>query len=349
MESRVQRVKKDNLILRGHVDNFEMIRRLSLGEKLPLATNMIPRMVDAGVDVVIIALGGDGNHQRAGSERPMWGSLRVLDLFLEELKMTDLARVITDPSDIPDAPNGVVSFIMEFEGASPLEGSLSHLRNFYRLGLRYMQLTHNERNDLADGVFDECTGGKLSRFGIDVVREMNRLGMVIGLSHLNEPGFWQVLELTDSPVLATHSNARAILDIPRNLSDQQLKALAANGGTVGIHACQFMLCEGQSTFDAYFRHLDHVVGLIGPEHVGVGLLSPEVEWRSAFEKAEKGKGYLDIKEVIVTPEYPNGLTLDQQNTMFVEQLLKRGYSEEDISWILGKSFLRVFKEVMKKS
>lgn len=345
VDSRVKRLQTENLILRGHLDNFEIIRRMELGEKLPFATNMIPRMQDAGVDVAFLVVGGDGKHQRAGSEKPLWGSLRVLDIFLQEVAASKTAKLITSPSDVPDTPDESIRFIVELEGGSPLEGCLGNLRNFYRLGVRYMQLTHNERNELADGVYDECTGGKLSRFGVDVVKEMNRLGMVIGVSHLTEPGFWQVLELSEDPILATHSNARAILDIPRNLNDAQLKALAEKGGVVGIHACQFMLCEGQSTFDAYFRHLDHVTQLIGPEHVGVGILSPELEWRAAFEQSEKG--YLGVEQVIVTPEYPSGLTLNQQNTMFIEEMLKRGYSEEDISWILGKSFLRVFKQVLK--
>ena len=346
-DDRVQEIKEHSPILIGHLDNFELMRRLRLGEKWPMKDRIIPRMQKAGVDYAIIALGGDGAHQRGGSERPLWGSLQVMGAFSEQLCGVDSVEIVTQACDVADwTKDGKVRFIIELEGGSPLEGSIYNLSHFYGLGVRYMQMTHNERNELGDGYFDDVTGGRLSRFGMQVVREMNRLGMVIGVSHLNESGFWHVLELSETPVLATHSNARSVFDLPRNLSDRQLKALAEKGGVVGIHACQFMVCEKPMTFVKYLEHLDYVVELIGPRHVGIGLLSPDVDWRQAFEKAEVGAGYLDSSQVLNTSEHPDGLTMEQQYVMLISALMERGYSDEDISWILGRSFLRVFEQVL---
>ncbi len=124
---------------------------------------------------------------------------------------------------------------MTVEGGEPLEGEIRILRVLYRLGVRGLGLTWNNRNELADGVGEDRTGGGLTSLGRQVVQEMNRLGMFVDVSHLSEPGFWNVMELCTAPVIASHSNCSAVWNHPRNLTDRQIKAIAEHGGVIGVN------------------------------------------------------------------------------------------------------------------
>lgn len=126
-----------------------------------------------------------------------------------------------------------------------MERKLALLRCPRRLGVFSVQLSHNSRNELGDGLNDRRTGGGLSQFGVAVIQEMNRLSMLVGLSHLSDPGFFDALEVCDAPVVVTHSNARAVHNHPRNLSDEQLKTVAEDGGVVGRWVLGHRLCDRQ--------------------------------------------------------------------------------------------------------
>lgn len=132
--------------------------------------------------------------------------------------------------------SGRLACLLAIEGGEALEGKLAHLRNAYRLGVRLLTLTWNFRNDLASGQMEGAEGG-LSRFGREAVEEMNRLRMLVDVSHLNEPGFWDVIEVSTSPpIIASHSNAKGLCDHPpRNLSDEQIRSIADGGGVIGVN------------------------------------------------------------------------------------------------------------------
>ena len=140
------------------------------------------------------------------------------------------------PEDIVQAKaDGKFGVLLGIEGGHAIEGSLARLRNFHRLGVRYMTLTWNNNNEWADSSGDVEKHGGLTEFGRDVIREMNRLGMMVDVSHVSDKTFWDVLNLSTSPVIASHSNARAVTPAQRNLTDEQLKALAAKGGVAMVN------------------------------------------------------------------------------------------------------------------
>lgn len=336
------------LIAEGHLDNFELNERRARREKNPLGDGVLPRLLAAGITVVFLPLGGDGAHQRDHSERPLHGTLDVLDLFMnEQEKVPEAARIILSKKDIPPAPDPQrVWFVMELEGGHPLqedysagknmERKLAYLRTFYRLGIRSIQLTHNGRNELGDGIDDDATGGRLSKFGVAVVKEMNRLGMLIGVSHLSDAGFFHALEVSSTPIVATHSNCRALYNHPRNLSDAQLKAIAAQGGVAGMHYLQLMVPDLQ--LESFMQHLDHAVAVAGAEHVSIvahgfdPIIFPGVRQRIAPDEPPQ--------ERTPAEEYHDNLVI------FLQAMVKHGYHRKEMESILGGNLVRVLAQAL---
>ena len=217
-----------------------------------------------------------------------------------------------------------VAAILSIEGGDALEGSISALRILYQLGVRAMTLTWNYRNQIADGVADAETGGGLTPFGKDVVREMNKLGMLVDVSHLSEAGFWDVLEKTSQPIIASHSNAKKICNHRRNLTDEQLLALRENGGVTGINLCPDFICnDGNATMKNVIEHIEHIVALTGEDTLGLGA---------------------DYDGIDKTPQNLEGVQCIQQ---LLNELLKLNYSEALVNKLAGENFLRVINGVLK--
>jgi len=208
---------------------------------------------------------------------------------------------------------------------------IANLRYFYDLGARYMTITHIGYNQLGDSsdkrknMPDRKYGG-LSEFGREVVREMNRLGMMVDVSHVSRETFYDIVEISRAPVIASHSGCRAVCDVPRNLDDNQLRALKQNGGTIQIVGYGgYLKTPGKdATITDFVDHIDYAVVLIGIDHVGIG---------SDFDGGGGVPGFNDPSDCMnVTVE-----------------LLRRGYSEEDIEKIWGGNLLRVWSEVIAVS
>lgn len=164
-----------------------------------------------------------------------------------------------------------ISGLLAIEGGEALEGEISAIHTYYRLGVRSMTLTWNYRNQLADGVAEEGSGGGLTNFGRQVVTEMEELGMIVDVSHLSEMGFWDVARITKKPFIASHSNARAICDAPRNLRDAQLQAIAEKDGVVGLNLFPpFLTKKKQADLTDIMRHIYHMLSVIGEDHIALG-------------------------------------------------------------------------------
>lgn len=216
-----------------------------------------------------------------------------------------------------------VAAVLTIEGGDALEGSISALRMLYELGVRAITLTWNHRNQIADGVADASTGGGLTPFGKEVVKEMNRLGMLVDVSHLSETGFWDVINTTTTTIIASHSNSKKICDHRRNLTDEQLLALKKNGGVTGINLCpEFIYSEGKATMKHVLGHIEHIVALTGEDTLGLGA------------------DYDGIDET------PQGLEGVQCINDLLNELLKLNYSETLVNKIAGENFLRVIKGVL---
>jgi membrane dipeptidase len=282
----------------------------------------LPRLRQGGVGAQFFAVYIEPQYKPdLGLER----ALEVMDVFFAELEASpdqvELARGVADIRRLHAA--GKIAAVLAIEGGEAIGSNLSNLRILYRLGVRSMGLVWNQRNLIADGVGERRTGGGLSNFGVEVVHEMNRLGMAVDVSHLSDPGFWHVAEVCLGPFLATHSNARAVCDHPRNLTDDQIKALARSGGVMGLNFAPAFVSAQQASLDGLLDHLDHIVALVGPDHVGLGS---------------------DFDGISHTPE---GLPDVTAMPRITEGLVSRGYSDEQVLQFLGGNHLRVLEEVWR--
>jgi len=243
---------------------------------------------------------------------------QMLDAYSDNLVFAGSAEDITRISN-----QGRLASLLAIEGGEALEGKLSSLRVFYRLGVRLITLTWNYRNDLAAGQFEGTDGGGLSRFGREVVAEMNRLGMLVDVSHLNEPGFWDVVQLSKDPVLASHSNARTLCDHPRNLTDEQIRALAERGGVIGVNFCPaFLAKSGQASIDHVVEQITYLIKVGGADCVALGS---------------------DFDGIYQTPE---GLEDYSRIPELVGMLQEIGCSEALIEKVMGGNLLRICTEVL---
>jgi membrane dipeptidase len=337
-------------LVEGHRDVFELTSRRRKGDDCPLA-KFLPRLQRAGMNVSIIAVGGDGVHHRDASERPLIGSLDVLDMFLNDVETLrargEAVQVVLTKEDLPRDPNdGVVRFVLEIEGGRPLQEDYSSgkpmqrklaiLRSFFRLGIRSLHLTHDGRNELGDGSH-EPDGGRLSRFGVAVLKEAQRLGMHVSLSHLTDTCVAHALEVAEKPVTATHSNVKAVTPHTRNWTDDQIRALARQGGVYGIHFLRMLCHHERLLLDDYLDHVQHAAEAGGHAHVGIGWLGSDEGFREFAGShansfiAEPGGPPLEMREAYET---------------LIERLAARGWSDDQIGGFLGGNYLRVLREVL---
>jgi microsomal dipeptidase-like Zn-dependent dipeptidase len=210
--------------------------------------------------------------------------------------------------------------MLGIENGIALDGQLSNLQHFADRGIVYMTLCHNGDNEICDSAKGTKTHGGVSDFGREVIAEMNRLGILVDLSHAAESSFYDALELSRVPIVCSHSSARALCDHPRNLTDDQMRALAAKGGvaqTTIYHG--FLRQHGEANILDVMAHLEHAIEVMGIDHVGLG---------TDFD----GDGGV------------RGLASSSDLLQFTIQLLARRYSEADIQKIWGGNFLRVMAQ-----
>lgn len=282
----------------------------------------LPKIIKGGVDCLIFAV-----YVSPQNGYPQKRLLQYLDVLHEEFERTEgieLARSYQDIKRIIDKGN--VATLIALEGAHPLGGSLGVLREIKRLGVTVVTFTHWGRNILGEGSGAD-SGAHISSFGFDVIEEMNKQNMLIDVAHLNETGFYDVLENTKAPVLVSHANVKHFNDHHRNLSDDQLKILAQNGGVLGLSFVPEFISPGgfedpeSVTVEDLIDQIDYVVDLIGANHVGLG---------SDFDGGGGFPGLDDISKM----------------EKITDELVKRGYSEGQIEKIAGGNFLRVFRQVL---
>ncbi|MCL6639101.1 MAG: dipeptidase [Firmicutes bacterium] len=310
-------------VLDAHCDTLTVLgpQERSLSERSAKGHLDLPRLALGGVRVQFFAAFIAPEFKHA----PVARALELIDRFYRELEQNaHLLHLVERAADIETAlAAGKIAALLAVEGGEALGGELFVLRTLYRLGVRSLTLTWNGRNELADGVGEAAGGGGLTRFGKSVVREMNALGMLVDVSHLAERGFWDVLETSAHPVIASHSNCRALLDHPRNLNDRQLKALAEKGGVAGItFVPEFLAGEGAS-LEHVLDHIDHAVRVGGVESVGLG---------SDFDGVDSLPAGLD--DCSLYPAITRGL-------------VARGYGGREVEMILGGNFLRVIRQVLR--
>lgn len=256
----------------------------------------------------------------------------------------DISLLAKSVRDIEQAKeSGKVAIIFGFQNMKAIEDDLRMLTIFHKLGVRIMQLTYQERNLIGDGCTERTDCG-LSDFGIAVVEEMNRLGIVIDLSHVGRRSTLDAVEFSKQPVIFSHANPHALCDHLRNKTDEEVKALAEKGGVVGVNALPaFLAKKPKATVEDLLDAIDYYVQLVGFRFVGIGL--DLVEGRTE----EDMKPYLKTFKRGVPPSgwmaYPEGIDSATKIPNITKGLVERGYSNKEIMGILGGNFIRVFKEV----
>jgi len=239
---------------------------------------------------------------------------------------SDYVRIASTPRDLwMNKHQGLKSIMLGIENGIAIDGKLENLQHFVDRGIVYMTLCHNGDNDICDSASKtQHTHHGVSAFGEQVIKEMNRLGVLVDMSHAGEESFYNALEISSKPIVCSHSSARALCDHPRNLTDDQMRALAQKGGvaqTTIYHG--FLKKDGEATINDVIAHLEHAIDVMGIDHVGLG---------TDFDGDGGVRGLANSAELI----------------NFTRRLLARRFSEHDIQKIWGGNFLRVMEEVQKK-
>lgn len=259
------------------------------------------------------------------------GPLQYADLIFDKIEEIVNANnrylsIARTPSDLyEDKRKGRRSIMLGIENGLALNHDISNVRYFARRGVVYITLCHNGDNDICDSARGCNTHGGVSRFGEQVIKEMNRCGIMVDLSHAGEKSFYDALSISSKPIVCSHSNCKALCDVPRNLTDDQLRALAKHGGVAHITLYHgFLRNDSQeaTVMDA-IAHLEHAISIMGIEHVGLG---------TDFDGDGGIRGLADSSELI----------------NFTLHLLRRRYSERDIARIWGGNWLRVMAQVQSK-
>jgi len=295
---------------------------------------------------------------RTGKMNLIVAPIYVEDIFLPEMglrkALSQVSHLHTEMEESPglfrlcrnikDAENAAaddeISLMLAMEGADPIGNDLDLLTIFYELGLRCLGLVWSRRNYAGDGAhFQPVREGKkggLTTFGLELIERAESLGMIIDISHLNDEGFWDVMDVARKPVIATHANCRALASSKRNLNDEQIKALAATGGVIGVNTIDAFVHDDPETrtIARMIDHVDHIADLAGIEHIGIGL-----------DLCDHVKDYHHIPKPFVTRDL---IKSHDQMGNITAGLIDKGYTDEDIIAILGGNFRRVFGQVLLK-
>jgi len=327
-EDYARRVHCEAVVIDTHCDSLACVLRgeRPLHERSSIGHVDFPRLKEGGVTGQVFACGVHVFGAR--SSQPTQLFLRMADTLHQEVEACkNLALFATTGAAIIRAKQkGKVAAILGMEDGAPIAGDLGILRMFYQIGLRVVCLVWGPSNEIGDGVSKRTDSGNgLTSFGLSLIREMNRLGMLIDVAHLNEKGFWDVIEHSMDPFIDSHANARGLYDHLRNLTDKQIRALAEKGGVVHAVFTFLDADPAKATLERVLDHIEYMVDLVGPEHVGIG---------SDFDglSADAPTG---LEDVTCIPRITNGL-------------LTRGYPEDAVKAILGGNFLRVFRTVTEK-
>ncbi len=337
-DQKAARLNADAFVIDAHFDlPWDVANQRERGHQAVIAEQYLDRFREGGFNLIVASIFIENYFL------PEMGLRRALDQIshlMEELEtLSGAMDLCRRRDDIRQLETGeTIGLMLSLEGADPLQNDLQLLRIFYDLGVRGLGLTWSRRNYAADG----CTftpggrsqGGGLTAFGRKLVAKAEALGMLIDVSHMNVPGFWDVIDIAQTPIIASHSNCRALADTPRNLDDRQIEALAAKDGVMGINAVSAFVGDGAKKcgVDDLLKHVDHVVKIAGIRHVGIGF-----DFCSGF------KNYLTLAHPLETYDVLPG---HQHLKAFTAGLIERGYAEEDIRRVLGGNFRRVIENVL---
>lgn len=366
LRAQARRVHADAIVIDTHSDTTPKFENADWDFTARHETGHmdIPRIREGGLDAIFFSIymgrtEGDGAAVKT--------AIRRIDSVHEAVRRwpNDLRLATTAAEVRAAAADGMIAALMGVEGGHIIEDDLRVLRTYHRLGVRYMTLTHSFNTAWADSAgtdrIPEPEHDGLTDFGREIVLEMNRLGMMVDVSHVADSTFWDVLEVSEAPLVASHSSCRAVSDHPRNMSDEMIVAMAERGGVIQINFATGYIDPRKSALAARLRpeveeiyarypddprearkqrialyaehdpgptpasvvidHIEHVLTLVGEDHVGLGA-----DWDGV-------------------PELPVGLDDCSKLETVTLELLRRGWSEDAVTKVLGGNLLRVMEEV----
>jgi len=299
-----------------------------------LRNRTLPRMVQSGANFVSLSLSSDAESL-----------LDVIRLLARERRLfrekpADYAIIETVDDIAAAKAQGQLAVSFNLQGTNALAGNLDMVSLLYDLGVRQMLLAYNKKNLVGDGCHERTDGG-LSEFGIRLIAEMNRVGMIVDCSHTGYRSSMEAMEVSEKPVIFSHSNPKALWEHDRNIRDDQAKACAATGGLVGVVGVGIFMGDDDASTELFARQIGYYTDLIGPEHIALGLdYVYDVEAEQTYMASVKSppRGNYDKMTAFFQPEQLPELT---------ELLLKKGYTEAAIRCILGENYLRVARAVWR--
>lgn len=321
---------------------YSLAKKRNQGEQAVFSNHFAPIIRQGGVNVIGWVVGGDPPFFGIKNENAWWGSIELLDMIWQEAaESKDTLAICLNCGDIDNAvADGKIALILAMEGGFALEesvdqNSLVKLRTLHRLGLRSFQFVGQDWNNLINASQEHPSPSKgLTSFGKDIVREMNHLGMVIDTSHIPDPDpvFQDIVELSQSPVIDSHRGVKGVTNIPRNISDERVKAIAKTGGVIGLQFFSLVLTNEpnrRATVDDLMRHIGHIVELVGIDHVSLGpdFLDSSLASRSSDYYIKEIEDISKLHRV-------------------ADALVENGYSDTDIGKVLGENILRVYKQIL---
>lgn len=361
-----QRVHATVLGVDAHTDTLQrvLLEDVDIGKRLADGEIDLPRLREGGIHVPFFAMAVPEYYKGADAVR---GTLdyrdamqRVLDKYPDQIELAtsanDIQRIVGQKK---------IAVVLTVEGGHQIADDLAVLRMYRRMGVLSMTLTHFRSNDWADSSTGKAEHNGLTDFGKEVVREMNRVGMIVDVSHVSDKTFYDVLAISTKPVIASHSSCRVFSDVPRNMSDDMLRALARNGGVVGVNFGASFLNQKEA------ERLKSAIAsrnAIEPDLSGPALDQFALKQRtaSAYDHPRVGQATIEdaancidhiakvagIDQVGVGSDFDGiegvsrGLEDVSKLPALTSALLERGYSEQDIQKIMGGNFLRVIRSVV---
>jgi membrane dipeptidase len=334
----------------NRTESFQLHKKaIIIDATCPLGSleNYYKLWIDGGVTVMAPTVAVDQNCRETVSLIATW---------LKKIEASDDLLLVTCVEDIYRAKReNKLGIIFHFQNSLPIENDLDLLSVYHRLGVRVIQICYNVKNFIGDGCTERTNSG-LSEFGINVIREMNRVGILVDLTHTGYQTTMDAIKISEKPVIFSHSNVFNLCTSPRNLKDDQIKAVAEKDGVIGVVGYPaFVTSNYQATVDDLIDHIDYIRNLVGLRHIGIGM----DYWEGMDGIATLGEAKKLYTELIDTGKwkadcyppppwrYPNGVEKPSQFSNLTDALILRGYLEEEVLMILGENFLRVYKEVWK--
>jgi len=378
---KARRLHARAIVVDSHVDAPYKLEETwaDLGERGATPHFDIPRALEGGLTAPFFAVYVPASYAETGGAA--LEALRLIDLVQRVVQAhpKELTQAVSTAEIRRAKRDRKIAVLMGIEGGHAIEDSLAALREFHRLGVRYMTLTHMNTNHWADssGKFflpdfnpaDSRVHHGLTDFGREVVREMNRIGMMVDVSHVSDETFDDVLETSRAPVFASHSSCRAICDIPRNLTDDQIRRIAAKGGVVMVNVSSYfvdpavveaMNLERAKLLPAYLKIKQDLASDPKRRDEAIGKLldaiaRPRASWTKVIDHIEHVIEVAGPEAVGLGTDFdgiedpPEGLEDVSKLPVITAELLRRGHSERVVEGVLGENFLRFFRRVEETS